>query len=260
MQDDIQFDADTEKALALSMTSMRQDEKEFVSFKRTHDMTDLEEFQEREKRYCKDLELALAASKNEHEKAEAKKVVMRDSNLHFDNIFTPFINSYSLSFEAFCIIILRGYSKRCGSCAIYRDKRYQSTKSSDEIQDAMHDFCPHLICSEWSFVAKMRSIGIVFWERFLKTRAGRHFVLTFPQCKYCYWTDLYDCGEGKKVHHVPPRLNLRMPLESRRDGFTPQCVCISKLAQKELREWCEKIGLSESRVVIKHCFCQRQFQ
>ena len=261
MSNDKDFDVDTEKALELSIGTMRIEEREFLNLKRSTPMSDLEEFQEREKRYCRDLKMAINQSKRENEDFLRKKEVQTDSNRHFDTVFTPSLYALtSLSFEAFCVVILRGYSNRCGSCAIYRDKRYQSTTSLEENQDAIHDFCPHLICSEWTFVAKMRSISKVFWERFLKTRPGRHFSICLPKCKFCYWTSIYDCGSSKKNHDVPPRLKLEMIDPNDDDLFTPKCLCVSKSAEYNLRTWCKKIGLSESRVQVKNCFCGRKFQ
>ncbi len=257
MQNDQKFEAETQKALALSIEILPKEEKEILKFKKMRKMTDLEEFQEREKLYCNDLQRAIEISKKDSEFFSFNQKRKKESNDHFDTVFVPFISTYSISFEAFCVIIMRGYSGRCGSCAIYRDKRYQSTANYEEQQDAMFDFCPHLVCSEWSFIAKMRSISIVFWERFLQTRVGKHFLFCLPQCKNCYWTDLYDCGEAKKIHYAPPRLKLTMQICDKRkmQEYTPKCLCISKKAEQELKIWCKKIGISESRVCIKSCYC-----
>ena len=218
-------------------------------------MTDLEEFQEIDKKYCADLKRAITLSVEQHT-IDTKK---QDSVAHFENVFIPFINSFSISFEAFCIIILRGYSRRCGSCVMYRDKRYQSTNSPEDTEDAMHDFCPHLVCSEWSFFAKMRSIGKVFWERFLKTRPGRYALFCFPQCKTCYWTDMYECGAATKRHCPTTDLKLTMRLDPQfnHNKFTTQCLCVSVAAREEIEDWCIKAGLSTERIIVRKCFCRQ---
>lgn len=228
-------------------------------------LSDLELFQLNEQQLIADTELAIRLSEQEAERRKPLLEVERVSNEHFDSVFIPSLREKtSLTFEQFCLVLVRGLTQRCGMCAVYRDRRFQSTDSVEEQQDPLFDFCPHLICSEWSFLAKLRLIGNVFWQRFLQTRVGRNLMICFPRCKYCYWTGLFDSGNSRKLHidtqeRVQPHRLLRLPMSSepsrRSEDFTPKCFCTSPAAEQVLREWCKKVGIAEKRVVVYRCQC-----
>lgn len=228
-------------------------------------LSDLELFQLTEQQFIADTELAIRLSEQEEERRKPLLEIERRSNEHFDQVFIPRLREKtSLTFEQFCLVLVRGLTQRCGTCAVYRDRRFQSTDRVDEQQDPLFDFCPHLICSEWSLLAKLRLIGNVFWQRFLETRVGSNVTICFPRCKYCYWTDLFDCGNSRKVHidtrkRDQPLRMLRLPMSSdtsrREEDFTPKCFCTSPAAEEVLRIWCEKAGIAKERVVVYRCQC-----
>lgn len=228
-------------------------------------LSDLELFQLHEQQLIADTELAIRLSEQEAERRKPLLEAERISNKHFEEVFIPSLrDKTSLTFEQFCVVLIRGMTQRCGACAVYRDRRFQSGGSADEQQDPLFDFCPHLICSEWSILGKLRLISNVFWQRFLQTRVGRNLMICFPRCKYCYWTSLFDVGHSRKVHidtqkrNQPLRL-LRLPMSSdqsrRADDFTPRCFCTSPAAEQVLRDWCKKAGIAEKSVVVYPCRC-----
>lgn len=250
-------------SLSFSETTPDHFENDYVDEKaQTQSMnkkTELERFQEEDRLYCDDLQRAVSLSKSSFDSEKR----LRDSAEHFDSQFIVSLREKtSLRFEQFCVVVVRGYSGRCGRCAVYRDertKRFQSTSSATEQEDPLFDFCPHLVCTEWSILPKLRSIGRVFWQRFLATRVGRAMQLCFPQCAFCEWTNMYDFGWARKKHGTClPRLPMFIPEESRHGGddFTPRCACRSASARDVLTEWCRCAGLDATKtVIVLPCKC-----
>ena len=148
-----------------------------------------------------------------------------------------------LSFEQFCVLLVRAYSRTCGQCAIYYDAR---TKDVDEKKDPLFDFCPHLVCTEWSFLPKMRSIGKLFWQRFLQTRVGKEVKFCFSPCYNCYWTNLFGVGASEKRHVCLQKIELST------------CLCFSNKMAQDLKNWCCKVFGDKNRVVIYKCKCHQK--
>lgn len=223
-------------------------------------LSDLDVMQLQDQQYKEDMRVALRASLDTvaEEGVRLEREVVASS--HFDDVFLPNLTkSSSLTFEQLCCALVRGFSKRCGYCAVNRDQRFQSTHSAYEQQDPLYDFCPHLICSEWAFIFTMRSISKAFWKRFLATRVGQHVKFCFPRCYRCYWTTMY-VGHCKKVHDETKTM---LSFANRRSlaGMTewssdtePDCLCRCNIAEGKIRQWCSYTGLDPHvRVCVYAC-------
>lgn len=267
-------------------------EKELLRLQLDCGLSDLELFQIQDQQRIAEDQRVLRKSVEELE--EKKRI--NDCTQHFDDVFLPSLSaSTSLNFEQFCVMIMRGVSKTCGICATYRTKRYHETNSMSENkksyeEDPLFDFCPHLICTEWWILPKLRSISKVFWNRFIQSRAGRATRICFPRCFGCTWTNLYGFGSSQKVHETQFlseydrirysaedrskfTIRLRLPFGDKFGGMriadtSANCFCKSLDAAKYLQEWCKKANCDtfveegkdgerepKDRVQILRCNC-----
>lgn len=190
--------------------------------------------------YKEAMRLSLRASVETFECEEHKRLARKE--LH-----ETVIPSLPISFEQLCCVIVRGISRRCGSCLIKQRKLCLSLGGdfASECDDPLFDFCPHLICSEWKHLQHLRTISVAFWQAFLETRVGRAIRFCFPRCRSCSWADMY-MGASLKIHQLTD---------------VELCLCSSKSAAVALDRWAKRfMGDGESRIVVAPCRCRKPFE
>jgi len=190
--------------------------------------------------YKEAMRLSLRASVETFQSEENKRLARKE-------LCEKVIPSLPISFEQLCCVIVRGISRRCGSCLIKQRKLCMSLGGDceRECDDPLFDFCPHLICSEWKHLQHLRTISVAFWQAFLETRVGRAIRFCFPRCRSCSWSDMY-MGSSLKIHQLT---NVEI------------CLCSSKSAAVLLDRWSKQfMGDAESRVVVAPCRCRKLFK
>ena len=183
-------------------------------------LSDLEIMQLQDAQYLATMEMTYQASL-ETCKVENK---IRESEQHLDTVLENINIKSSLNTEQLFCIIVRGYTKPCGSCMVYRNFK--------DGTDPIKDYCPHLICSEWSLLPKLRSISKAFWKKFINSQVGKSLQLCLvpPFAYQRRWTYLFT-GYSKKIHLVSGYLNYDCP-----------CLHCETLKSK-MKTWLRRAGL-----------------
>lgn len=219
---------------------------------------DLLHFQREDRQHSDRLFAACNASLDTQSADYERHVLLALGESHFDNVFLP---SLPMHFDQFCIFLMHGLSQFCGECAL-RTK----TRSALALQqaDPLGDYCPHLVCSEWSTTLKLRAISKTFWSRFSESSVGQSLRLYAPRCAQCHYANAYH-GASRKQHVesialVRPIGLQRLTLGSSRQTLQQQCVCqLSCIEKHVLLRLCQLLDWdARQRVVRGQCRCRNR--
>jgi hypothetical protein len=141
----------------------------------------------------------------------------------------------------------------CGECNKHMHPKFQGPRYSstgpEMSWDPLISMCPHLVCSEWKIIFKMRAISKTFWKRFLNTRVGQSFRLCMPACD-CKWHHLHYTQTSKR--HILLGMSKHMAAASRY-----KCSCADPAVKERLEKWCTNANLDPAERIINYpCECR----
>jgi len=220
-------------------------------------------FQWGEQKHCRALFEASNRSLDCQQSDFERQMLLTLAESHFEQTFLP---SLPMHFEQFCVFLVHGLSQFCGQCALQSrlggEERATANGRSTVCSDALAEFCPHLVCSEWSGLLRLRAISKTFWRRFKASGAGQALRLYAPVCAQCHFTNAY-CGASRKAHlrsmQLLKTLGLpRLTLANGRRTEKQQCVCQLSCVDLLLERLCQVLDWNaRQRIVRGHCYCRR---